>query len=206
MLSPIVRSLPQAGSTACSIAITSTRASRSADGIVARSRSRLSGNDHTLPRRQFSIPRRLSAIAAPVRRRRPQARSRLLLRHPDRLLSAGHIAVANRRSGIRTTGGGRRVFLRCASVAHTSMGLEQPSEPVLRASAGARADSGGVALANSEGQAFGVERVFIEPTSPIVSELSSPVLGFQGCRAARHDDHIHIQIGRRKMINSARWR
>ena len=22
------------------------------------------------------------------------------------------------------------------------------------------------------------------------------LLGFQGCRAARHDDHIHIQIGR----------
>jgi hypothetical protein len=24
--------------------------------------------------------------------------------------------------------------------------------------------------------------------------VSSPLLGFQGCRAARHDDHIHIQI------------
>jgi hypothetical protein len=26
--------------------------------------------------------------------------------------------------------------------------------------------------------------------------VSSPLLGFQGCRAARHDDHIHIQIKR----------
>ncbi|MET0500376.1 MAG: hypothetical protein ABW172_02510 [Candidatus Binatia bacterium] len=26
--------------------------------------------------------------------------------------------------------------------------------------------------------------------------LSSPLLGFQGCRAARHDDHIHIQVKR----------
>ena len=49
----------------------------------------------------------------------------------------------------------------------------------------------------SEGQAFGVERAFIEPYLANRLGVSSPVLGFQGCRAARHDDHIHIQIGRR---------
>src|SRR5207249_8987320 len=49
----------------------------------------------------------------------------------------------------------------------------------------------------SEGLRFNVDRIFIE--SYLVARLgaqASPVLGFQGCRAARHDDHIHIQIKR----------
>jgi hypothetical protein len=45
----------------------------------------------------------------------------------------------------------------------------------------------------SEGR---VERIFIEPYVAVRLGVSSPVLGFQGCRAARHDDHIHIQIAR----------
>jgi hypothetical protein len=45
----------------------------------------------------------------------------------------------------------------------------------------------------SEGR---VERIFIEPYLAARLSVSSPVLGFQGCRAARHDDHIHIQIAR----------
>jgi hypothetical protein len=45
----------------------------------------------------------------------------------------------------------------------------------------------------SEGR---VERIFIEPYLAKRLGVSSPVLGFQGCRAARHDDHIHIQIAR----------
>ncbi len=45
-----------------------------------------------------------------------------------------------------------------------------------------------------EGRGFGIERVFIEPHLATRLGLSSPVLGFQGCRAARHDDHIHLQI------------
>jgi len=49
----------------------------------------------------------------------------------------------------------------------------------------------------SEGLRFKVDRIFIEPY--LVARLgvqASPALGFQGCRAARHDDHIHIQIKR----------
>jgi hypothetical protein len=46
----------------------------------------------------------------------------------------------------------------------------------------------------TDGQALGVERIFIEPYLAARLDVSSPVLGFQGCRAARHDDHIHIQI------------
>lgn len=39
-----------------------------------------------------------------------------------------------------------------------------------------------------------VGRIFVEP--PLAQELGvqGPSLGFQGCRAARHDDHIHIQL------------
>jgi hypothetical protein len=45
-----------------------------------------------------------------------------------------------------------------------------------------------------EGMRFGVERVFIEPHLATRLAAKSPVLGFQGCRAARHDDHIHVEI------------
>lgn len=48
----------------------------------------------------------------------------------------------------------------------------------------------------TEGQRAGIERIFIEPYLAARLGVSSPLLGFQGCRAARHDDHIHIQIGR----------
>jgi hypothetical protein len=49
----------------------------------------------------------------------------------------------------------------------------------------------------SKGLRFKVDRIFIEPY--LVARLgvqASSALGFQGCRAARHDDHIHIQIKR----------
>jgi hypothetical protein len=46
----------------------------------------------------------------------------------------------------------------------------------------------------TEGPKFGVDRIFIEPYLAARIGVSSPLFGFQGCRAARHDDHIHIQI------------
>ncbi len=39
-----------------------------------------------------------------------------------------------------------------------------------------------------------VARVFLEPHLRQSLGVSAPNFGFQGCRAARHDDHIHIQI------------
>lgn len=39
-----------------------------------------------------------------------------------------------------------------------------------------------------------VGRVFIEPHLRARLGVSSPKIGFQGCRAARHDDHIHLQL------------
>jgi hypothetical protein len=39
-----------------------------------------------------------------------------------------------------------------------------------------------------------VGRVFVEPPLALALDVQGPSLGFQGCRAARHDDHIHIQL------------
>lgn len=44
------------------------------------------------------------------------------------------------------------------------------------------------------GPSLGLQRVFLEPYLANRLGVSSPLLGFQGCRAARHDDHIHLQI------------
>lgn len=48
----------------------------------------------------------------------------------------------------------------------------------------------------SEGSARGVGKVFVEPHLVDRLGLSGNVIRFQGCRAARHDDHIHIQLAR----------
>jgi hypothetical protein len=48
----------------------------------------------------------------------------------------------------------------------------------------------------TKGQEFALERVFIEPYLAARLGVSSPLIGFQGCRAARHDDHIHFQVKR----------
>lgn len=47
---------------------------------------------------------------------------------------------------------------------------------------------------SSAGRKYGIEKVFIEPHIPARLGISNDVIRFQGCRAARHDDHIHIQV------------
>jgi len=47
---------------------------------------------------------------------------------------------------------------------------------------------------SADGKKFGIEKVFVEPHIAARLRLASPVIRFQGCRAARHDDHIHIQV------------
>ena len=39
-----------------------------------------------------------------------------------------------------------------------------------------------------------IGRVFVEPHLLDALGLTSSKFGFQGCRAARHDDHVHIQL------------
>jgi hypothetical protein len=39
-----------------------------------------------------------------------------------------------------------------------------------------------------------VAKIFVEPPLAAQLGLSDPKIRFQGCRAARHDDHIHIQL------------
>jgi hypothetical protein len=46
------------------------------------------------------------------------------------------------------------------------------------------------------GREFGVERLFMEPHMAQKLSVTSPILKFQGCHAARHDDHIHVQVSR----------
>ncbi|RYG99749.1 MAG: hypothetical protein EON57_11515 [Alphaproteobacteria bacterium] len=41
---------------------------------------------------------------------------------------------------------------------------------------------------------YGLQRIFLEPYLARRLGVASPLLGFQGCRAARHDDHIHLQV------------
>ena len=43
---------------------------------------------------------------------------------------------------------------------------------------------------------FGVRSVFIEPHLKQALGVNSSYIHFQGCGAARHDDHLHIQLGR----------
>ena len=45
-----------------------------------------------------------------------------------------------------------------------------------------------------EGQKYGLEKVLLEPHLKSRLGLESDLTRFQGCRAARHDDHIHLQV------------
>jgi murein endopeptidase len=42
-----------------------------------------------------------------------------------------------------------------------------------------------------------VGRMFLEPHLEARLGVSSTKIRFQGCRAARHDDHLHVELGRR---------
>lgn len=48
--------------------------------------------------------------------------------------------------------------------------------------------------AQDKGRKVGVEKVFVEPHLAKTLGVESDILRFQGCRAARHDDHIHFQV------------
>ena len=50
-------------------------------------------------------------------------------------------------------------------------------------------------LAN-DGQRYGVERLLLEPHLQQRLQVAGPLVRFQGCRAARHDDHVHVQVRR----------
>ncbi|URK86518.1 hypothetical protein LP421_18935 [Rhizobium sp. RCAM05350] len=49
---------------------------------------------------------------------------------------------------------------------------------------------------SSEGRAAGVEKIFIEPHLVKTLAVENDTVRFQGCRAARHDDHIHFQVAK----------
>lgn len=41
---------------------------------------------------------------------------------------------------------------------------------------------------------FGLEKIFIEPHLKNALGITDSHVRFQGCRAARHDDHLHVQV------------
>jgi len=47
---------------------------------------------------------------------------------------------------------------------------------------------------STEGTGKGIGKVFVEPHIAARLGVGSDRIRFQGCRAARHDDHIHIQL------------
>jgi hypothetical protein len=47
---------------------------------------------------------------------------------------------------------------------------------------------------SDEGQGHHIGKIFIEPHIPASLGISTDAIRFQGCRAARHDDHVHIQL------------
>ncbi len=46
----------------------------------------------------------------------------------------------------------------------------------------------------SQGERFGVEKIFVEPHIASRLGIVHERIRFQGCRAARHDDHVHFQV------------
>lgn len=50
------------------------------------------------------------------------------------------------------------------------------------------------ALVNQLAQDGRVSKLFVEPELVQSLDIANPKLRFQGCRAARHDDHIHLQM------------
>ncbi len=47
---------------------------------------------------------------------------------------------------------------------------------------------------SSQGRGLGVEKIFIEPHLAKRLAVTNDSVRFQGCRAARHEDHIHFQV------------
>ena len=47
---------------------------------------------------------------------------------------------------------------------------------------------------STSGTEIGVEKIFVEPHLAARMGEANDAIRFQGCRAARHDDHIHIQV------------
>lgn len=46
-----------------------------------------------------------------------------------------------------------------------------------------------------KGPGHGVTKILLEPHMAKRLGIASPLIRFQGCRAARHDDHIHVEVG-----------
>lgn len=68
----------------------------------------------------------------------------------------------------------------------------QPFTRDMRLDTGRTAE--GLRWLSGEGQALGLEKILLEPHLANSLGAKSDIVRFQGCRAARHDDHIHVQL------------
>ncbi|WP_119392092.1 hypothetical protein [Taklimakanibacter lacteus] len=48
---------------------------------------------------------------------------------------------------------------------------------------------------SEKGPQYGVAKILLEPHMAKRLGVASPMIRFQGCRAARHDDHLHVEVG-----------
>ncbi|MFT4251117.1 MAG: hypothetical protein QM608_01360, partial [Caulobacter sp.] len=48
-----------------------------------------------------------------------------------------------------------------------------------------------------EGRAFGVKKILLEPHLKARWAPDVDMIRFQGCRAARHDDHLHLELSKK---------
>ena len=51
---------------------------------------------------------------------------------------------------------------------------------------------------SEQGPSHGVDKILLEPHVAKRLQAASPLIRFQGCRAARHDDHLHVEVGKLK--------
>lgn len=52
---------------------------------------------------------------------------------------------------------------------------------------------------SERGPGHGVDKILLEPHVAERLQVASPMIRFQGCRAARHDDHIHAEVAAHPM-------
>ena len=151
-------------------------------------------HNHALSRRQFSLRRRISAAAASLAQRRPQARSRLLLRCARWGLPAGTHAVVDRLLGIRAARRGRQAVVHGPVIAEPSVEPQLPSTALSQPAAGAEANRRGVAVAGGRGAEIRDRADIRRALSCRTSWRVIAAARLSGLPRRSPRDHIHIQI------------